>query len=87
MKYTKDNVTYEADTAEELVALVRAFESTREKDDGGWIKWGGGDCPVDGEVVYKMRNGITGGPHPARAFRWEHIGFPCDIIAYRVAKP
>ncbi len=32
MKYAKGDVTYEADTAEELVALVRAFESKSDNE-------------------------------------------------------
>lgn len=64
-------------------------EDTEAADDG-WIAWGGGECPVDGEVAVeiKFRNGAAGGVTQQRAitYRWTDEGGDWDIIAYRVVK-
>jgi len=60
-------------------------------DDGNWIEWEGGECPVAGDtkVVYRMR----GYPdhdeeywQPAKFLVWGHYGHdnPAEIIAYRI---
>ena len=61
-------------------------------DDGGWIKWHGGECPVppDTLVEKKIRAGVKHGPQKAQNLIWRHVdGFNSvyDIVAYRVFKP
>ncbi|MBZ9943413.1 hypothetical protein LB533_20210 [Mesorhizobium sp. BR1-1-13] len=29
------------------------------KDRGGWIEWNGGECPVDGMVEFRCRDGYS----------------------------
>ena len=52
-----------------------------------WSEWNGGECPVpnDTEVIIAVRYG-TGSTTPCRAgdYRWNHKGYPGDIIAYKV---
>lgn len=51
----------------------------------GWIEWGGGACPVDGESAVAVL--LRGGPEGkllARDFNWRHRGGPGDIVAYRI---
>lgn len=54
-----------------------------------WIKWGGGERPVDRsqQVDVIFRDGGSAGPLGASYFRWKHIGNMDDIIRYRVVKP
>lgn len=61
-------------------------------DDDGWIEWGGGERPVDGDelVVCKVRSGREwrdGKAIMAKVLRWRHTGGIADIIAYRLHKP
>lgn len=61
-------------------------------DDGGWIKWYGGECPVppDTLVEKKIRAGVKHGPQTAQNLIWRHVdGFNSvyDIVEYRVFKP
>ena len=57
-------------------------------DADGWIPWGGGECPVDGNEVVEVRlreydeTPIAG----ADCFGWSHDGGYDDIIAYRIVK-
>jgi hypothetical protein len=62
--------------------------------DGGWIEWGGGDCPVLGSTIVEiqLRNG-DGDTDKAVKFDWS-VGIPgrrmpcgSDIIKYRLSKP
>lgn len=57
----------------------------------GWIKWAGGDCPVDSdaivEVKYRNPNNYQFNNGRAGDFYWSHVGFRCDIIAYRLHNP
>ena len=54
----------------------------------GWIKWAGGECPVDSdaivEVKYRSPNTYQHNNDRAGDFSWAHTGGRCDIIAYRV---
>lgn len=54
----------------------------------GWIKWAGGECPVDSDAIVevKFRNPSRNKFNNDRAgdFTWSHDGFGGDIIAYRV---
>ncbi len=54
----------------------------------GWIKWRGGDCPVDSDAIVevKFRNPSRNKFNNDRAgdLNWSHDGFGGDIIAYRL---
>lgn len=85
-RYTQtiDNmsVSYEAATVDELKKLVAAFD-----DDGGWIEWGGGECPVSGDTYVEamLRNGFED-TAKASEWNWKHDEEGGDIVAYRVVK-
>ncbi len=57
----------------------------------GWIKWAGGECPVDSdaivEVKFRNANQYQFNSDRAGDFYWSHEGFGCDIIAYRLQHP
>lgn len=59
-------------------------------DAGGWIEWGGGECPAgqDAHVEVVLRSGDVCGGLAVR-FHWDHRDQPGDIVRYRVvgAKP
>lgn len=77
-------VRYEADTIDELFALVSRFETD---SDDGWIPWNGGECPVseDTSVETVDRDGYTEKVY-ARNTNWEHLaGYENHhIVKYRV---
>lgn len=65
---------------------------------GRWIKWAGGQCPVELDVLVdvKLREGTTMSGERAMEFvaldadeqtpqnnNWLHDGGPLDIVAYR----
>lgn len=56
-----------------------------------WIKWDGGECPVElsTEVFVRFRELPENPKIPCRAgdFRWDHVGNIADIVAYRVVTP
>ena len=57
-------------------------ESQRE-----WTRWDGEEkCPYIGMVEVMLRNGNTERDQ-STSFRWDHIGSPGDIIAWRPASP
>jgi len=61
----------------------------QERGDGGWIEWGGGECPVAPweAVSVKHRNDKCTSPDgPAYQFDWSNYPskFDTDIIAYRI---
>ena len=57
----------------------------------GWIKWTGGDCPVDSEAIvevkYRNPNRYRYSNDRAGDFDWSHDGIDGDIIAYRLQHP
>lgn len=64
-----------------------------EPAEDGWIKWDGGECPVDPEtsVQCRYRRGHVTDWHPAECFRWNlatpaepGLSWDHDIIAYRL---
>lgn len=69
-------------------AMLAAREAGKPKEDGeGWIKWYGGECPVD-ETAYieaVLRNEMVTAD-VAGAYRWDHTGYLGDVVAYRVPK-
>ncbi len=74
-------VIYEAETVDELFALVSRFENN------GWITWNGGDCPVSEDAFVETvdRDGYTEKVY-ARNTNWEHLaGYENHhIVKYRV---
>ena len=70
-------------------------ELTKEQYDsaiaasGGWIEWGGGECPVksDSIVGVRFRSGEEVKAIQAYHWHWKHDGSHSDIIAYRLHKP
>lgn len=64
--------------------LTRSFLEHREKGNGGWIEWKGGDRPVtEGrQVIVRFRDGFECEDKGLAA--WYHDGYQDDIIAYRV---
>lgn len=80
-------VRYEAETVDELFALVS--RAMNKQCDEGWIEWDGGDCPVatDVRVDVKFRDGtddLSG--ESADTWGWDHSYGSQDIVAYRVVK-
>lgn len=64
----------------------------------GWIAWGGGEMPVDGDtlVEIRLRNGEMAGsmfakfwegPRGSNWWRHESADHANDIIAYRMVQP
>lgn len=51
----------------------------------GWILWNGGECPVEPESQpgVLFRDSLTFLSTHAKKWRWTHIGYCEDIIAYR----
>lgn len=81
---------FEADTAEEIIALRDALDGVTvsvSDAESEWIEYNGSGCPVplDTIIEVKLRSGehITREP---RLFRWEHLTDDTDIVAYRVVK-
>lgn len=67
------------------IAKSREVFGGTQPDDGGWIQWSGGECPVDEDVDVEicLRDGAEG-IEMAGILNWECIGEPNDITAYRV---
>ena len=72
-----------AETPEETIARLKAELAKAPRR----IEWGGGECPVDCEVIVWFRNGLTK-IEEAHSFGWSHADIPenkaDDIIAYMV---
>jgi len=80
IEYTADEEKHHVD------ALITEYPAPIADD--GWIKWNGGECPVDAETLVKIewRNGNTALGR-AYHFLWMHDDGYDDIIAYRIIKP
>jgi len=67
--------------------------SPKASDEGGWIEWKGGECPVGrGPVDIRYQSGDEQAAANPTFLRWEHWGsakspWPTDIVAYRLAPP
>lgn len=74
-------------TREQYESDLSASKSAVGHD--GWIKWGGGECPVPSSevVVVKFRDGRIRDPYRADGYSWRKNGRPDDIIAYRLQQP
>lgn len=57
-----------------------------QPDDGGWIKWEGGECaPVsDVDVFIRFRCGEEDGPIATDEVGWDHAWGDYDVTAYRI---
>lgn len=57
----------------------------------GWIKWAGGECPVDSDAIVEVKcrwhNQHQYNNDRAGDFYWAHTGSNADIIAYRLQHP
>lgn len=61
-------------------------ESAEVSANDGWIKWRGGECPVNPDtlIAVEFRNGSIGTMFRANRLRWQHHGAGGDIIAYKL---
>ncbi len=87
---------YHADSAEDCIAYaaLKAEAKAREgvvvadvvaADDGDWIDWHGGKCPVPFKaLVYVIYRGHGQDSGQALRFDWGHDNSVEDIIAYRL---
>lgn len=76
--------------AKHYIELLIEMESkelkTIESNNDGWIKWNGGECPVDLNlfVKAKLKNGKIMDARKAIEFNWDHCCSGSDIVAYRI---
>lgn len=71
-----------------------AAEQSESKTNADWIKWEGGECPVDPDVKVQVQlrcdtsrpTWSSSRPAGEWRWRWEKHTTPGDIIAYRVVK-
>jgi hypothetical protein len=72
-----------------IPAPVPARATKAKADADGWIKWGGGECPLPAgthhEVIF--REGEVIDYDRPEDWSWDHFDCPMNIIAYRVVKP
>lgn len=75
-----------AATIQALRALAAEKEAAVPSGDG-WIKWGGGECPVGCRttVEVRLRSGDTL-YDDASGWYWQHDSEIYDIVAYRVVE-
>lgn len=72
---------------ERFANLVLARNKSKPQPDAdGWIKWNGGECPVDAGTLVdcKLRDGAIEGCQKAFFFDWSDLDYDTDIIAYRI---
>jgi hypothetical protein len=76
------------DRARQAIQRHHTQETTEMTDSEEWIKWAGGERPVDGSTVVETKNAlgdrVSG---PAGSFAWNHLsefGTDYNITAYRV---
>lgn len=65
--------------------------SQEARDSDGFIKWDGGDCPVDSDAptIVKFRDGNQSCvPHKAGSYEWRRdiVERSWDIVAYKIVK-
>jgi hypothetical protein len=83
----EDEAAYAALRGECAFAARSGDTASPVADPDGWIKWDGGECPVDEDcfVKYRVRDGVPGEARSC-ALIWDHYNKPYDIIAYRIHK-
>lgn len=47
-----------------------------------WIEWNGGECPITGPAIVRLRNGDKIGVDCAEKLRWSYLNTNGDIVAY-----
>lgn len=55
---------------------------------GGWIRWGGGECPIKKDIPTEVRlrgEGVSSEIRSAGHWFWSHDLGDMDIVAYRAA--
>lgn len=73
-----------SDELEAYLDSMVASEDTTATN-GGWIEWGGGQCPTGGEVVVRVRlRDARIIDYIASGLSWSHTGLCGDIVAYRI---
>ena len=93
LKMVRDNTTDKPheDSINDLVAYGALYGEARlaslNQPESDWIEWGGGECPVELDVIveYKLRSDCRH-TRVARYLFWCHDGGGNDIIAYRIVK-
>ena len=91
--------SYRLEMAREAIAKAEAAMVNGKPDADGWMKWGGGECPVpDGTLIdVEYRDGerqvslpanklADGKDRDASICFWYNEGEPNDIIAYRIVE-
>lgn len=65
--------------------LNQQHTANLEANEGAWVDWCGGECPVADhvKVEYQIRAGVKWADQ-AKRLEWQHEGARHDIIAYRV---
>lgn len=73
------------DETEKLAEQAGCRKEDTQLGEDGWVAWGGGDCPVDGDAEVQVRF-RSGAYHRGAAlgFEWEHHNAWLDVTAYRV---
>lgn len=90
IEFRVPDASYEDDSR--YIITREQYEAALAAKNGGWIEWGGGECPVEkGTLIdVKHRDGEVYQNKPAIGDNnvcWSHTGFHGDIIAYRLHKP
>lgn len=72
-----------------LQAIEIALPILEQQEQGEWIEWSGGECPVPPKtiVTVRYRKGKEESPGEAGGYFWSHgsgIRATVDIIAYRI---
>lgn len=67
-------------------AEIARLKTLNFTNDGNWIPWFGGECPVEkyARVGVKFRNEVEWPEIAACLVRWGHSYSGDDIVAYRV---
>ncbi|MDH2121918.1 hypothetical protein N5J75_01670 [Pantoea brenneri] len=89
LSFERDNGGMSNQKFDYLDALEIALPILEQEQGEGWIEWGGGECPVDAEVVVSVKYRGDKWAHQegeAAKFDWRHRGWcaDTDIIAYRI---
>ena len=81
------------DLVDLVISKAKAAMAEPQPDADGWIKWEGGECPIDTpahDLFIRFRNGKEESDYVSRAqsYYWqrERKAHPADIIAYRIVE-
>ena len=71
------------------VRLANTPDAAPEPDADGWIEWPGGSgvCPIpsDWTITARLRSDVIV-TRPAKAFRWHHLNWASDLVAFRITQ-